>query len=421
MERIYEVFVSSTYQDLKAERLIIREFIIHHGNIPVGMEEFISGGRPPWHHIEKAISNCDFYVLIVGGRYGALNPNSSEGLSYTECEYDFARKLGKEMLTFILSDEAVQTSLPEKRDKIKSNRAKLDRFRERLMSENLVLFWESREDFERKLSEITRWIKTHSLETGGWVRAKELATAHHELEKEKAHKYVFTYLFNRLNPYENVTLTLQFLRDLHDQLDNIECVLRVLERFIEIYVNRLIEGHIRVYFAYSLNPSHLVKEKEEEVPNELAYRLGISNSKDGKWQQGKVLRGPSNIHNVYQKRQRLGIEDSTRKPTKPDVLNVPVKDEGSVIAAPVYGPSHDYSIGVVGLNSPQKGEALEHYDLIRELGILFSSLFYAYSRQLKQERGRKKADNIIVYQIRNEIVDYFNDILGEPSELIEET
>ena len=41
------------------------------------MEWFV-GGRPPWHHIERAIKSCDYYVLIVGGRYGAINPNNAD-------------------------------------------------------------------------------------------------------------------------------------------------------------------------------------------------------------------------------------------------------------------------------------------------------------------------------------------------------
>lgn len=431
MEKRYEIFVSSTFEDLKIEREFIRDCITHNGNIPIGMEDF-SGGRPSWSYIEKAITDCDYYILIVGGRYGSLNPKSPEGYSYTECEYNFARQLGKEVLPFVLSDKALNELTAEKLDTSKSKRKKLNDFRT-LLRQNQVIFWENRDDLERRmLSEIPKWITAHPVESGGWVKAKEYGELKTELEriklilvKEKSHKYVFSYLFDRLNPYENVSLTHRFLEDFQDfddQLDSMPRLVQVLKQLIKLYIKQMIEAQIRVYFAYSLNSLHLGKDwwsrTGEAIENPI-YRLGISNSKEGAWQEGNVLQGFSNIHNVYQKCDILGYKDSTKKFSQAGTLNIPVKDEGSVIAAPIYGTSSKFAVGVVGFNSPNKNEATDHRDLVKELGILFSSLFYAYGKQIKPIKGVRKDDKYIICKLRNEVAEYFNNELGEHAEQIQ--
>lgn len=44
MSKKYQIFVSSTYEDLKAERDLVIKAILEMGHIPVGMEMFSAAG-----------------------------------------------------------------------------------------------------------------------------------------------------------------------------------------------------------------------------------------------------------------------------------------------------------------------------------------------------------------------------------------
>ena len=74
--RRLQIFVSSTYNDLKVERQAAIEAILSAGHIPAGMELFTSGDESQMKVIEQWIDESDIYLLILGGRYGAaLNLN----------------------------------------------------------------------------------------------------------------------------------------------------------------------------------------------------------------------------------------------------------------------------------------------------------------------------------------------------------
>ena len=83
----FQVFISSTYEDLKDERKAVEETIIRSGDIPVGMEAFPAADNEQFEFIKTIIDVCDYYVLLIAGRYGSLAP---DGLSYTEKEYLYA-------------------------------------------------------------------------------------------------------------------------------------------------------------------------------------------------------------------------------------------------------------------------------------------------------------------------------------------
>ena len=98
MDKRYQVFVSSTYADLKEERRTILQTLIEMDCIPAGMELFPAADEEQFEFIKRIIDDCDYYILIVGGRYGSTTP---DGLSYTEKEYDYAREHGLRVLSFL--------------------------------------------------------------------------------------------------------------------------------------------------------------------------------------------------------------------------------------------------------------------------------------------------------------------------------
>jgi len=98
MDKRYQVFVSSTYTDLKDERRAIIQTLIEMDCIPAGMELFPAADEEQFQFITRIINDCDYYILIIGGKYGST---TSDGLSYTEREYGYAREIGMKVLSFI--------------------------------------------------------------------------------------------------------------------------------------------------------------------------------------------------------------------------------------------------------------------------------------------------------------------------------
>lgn len=103
MSSKYQIFVSSTYADLKDQRDLVIKAILEMGHIPVGMEMFSAADEEQWNIIKRQIEQSDYYVVIVANRYGSV---TEEGISYTEKEYDFAVSSGIPTLGFILDSEA---------------------------------------------------------------------------------------------------------------------------------------------------------------------------------------------------------------------------------------------------------------------------------------------------------------------------
>ena len=92
------MFVSSTYEDLVPERLEVMKALLELNCIPCGMEYFPAANEDQWTFIQKLIDSCDYYVVIIGGRYGS---EDEEGKSYTQKEYEYALLSGIPTIGFI--------------------------------------------------------------------------------------------------------------------------------------------------------------------------------------------------------------------------------------------------------------------------------------------------------------------------------
>src|SRR5712692_11805208 len=86
-EKRYQVFVSSTFQDLQEERQEVMQALLELDCIPSGMELFPAADEDQWSLIKRVIDDCDYYIVIIAGHYGSMGP---EGKSYTQMEYEYA-------------------------------------------------------------------------------------------------------------------------------------------------------------------------------------------------------------------------------------------------------------------------------------------------------------------------------------------
>jgi hypothetical protein len=170
MDKRYQVFVSSTYTDLVEERRGVMQALLTIDCIPAGMELFPAADESAWALIESVIRECDYYVLILGGRYGSTSKDNP--LSFTEREYDLALKLNVPVLAFLHGDPG---SIPQgKTDGKDAGREALDKFRAKVEGSHLVSHWANADDLKAKLLvSITRAKKTQP--RIGWIRADEAA------------------------------------------------------------------------------------------------------------------------------------------------------------------------------------------------------------------------------------------------------
>ncbi len=111
MRKKLQIFISSTYLDLKLERQAAVEAVLRASHIPAGMELFSAGNESQLEIIKRWIEECDVYMLILGGRYGSLEPNSD--LSYTEIEYRYALELGKPCFAIVIDESYLNQKVKE--------------------------------------------------------------------------------------------------------------------------------------------------------------------------------------------------------------------------------------------------------------------------------------------------------------------
>lgn len=165
----YQIFISSTFQDLQSERAEVSRAILDLGHIPAGMELFPAADMAQMGYIEKVIDECDYYVLIIGGRYGSIN---EDGISFTELEYRYAVSKGKTVLVFMHQNlNSIEFGKSEKNAELRES---LERFRSEVSRDRLVQFWENISDLKSKcIISLTHTFA--SCPQVGWVRADSIA------------------------------------------------------------------------------------------------------------------------------------------------------------------------------------------------------------------------------------------------------
>ncbi|HEV2801011.1 MAG TPA: DUF4062 domain-containing protein [Pyrinomonadaceae bacterium] len=167
MDKRYQVFVSSTYADLREERQRVIQTLMEMDCIPSGMELFPAADEEQWEFIKRVIDDCDYYLLIIGGRYGST---TSEGLSYTEKEYDYAIEKGIKVIALL---HANPDEIPMgKSEPDPELRGRLKAFREKVATNRLVKFWKAAEDLPGLVAlSLSKTIKTFP--AVGWIRADQ--------------------------------------------------------------------------------------------------------------------------------------------------------------------------------------------------------------------------------------------------------
>ncbi len=172
MKKKLQVFVSSTYLDLIEERQAAVSAILKSGNIPAGMELFTAGDQSQWDIIKRWIDESDVYMLILGGRYGSVEPES--GLSYTELEYNYALDTGKPLFAVVVNESALDTKIQKVGASVieKEHPVELKEFKQKVLS-NMSSFYDDEKDIRLCVLESLPEISA-SRNLDGWVSGSEV-------------------------------------------------------------------------------------------------------------------------------------------------------------------------------------------------------------------------------------------------------
>ena len=308
MDSKLQIFISSTYQDLISERQAAVESVLKAGHFPAGMELFTAGDKSQWEVIQRWITDSDIYMLILGGRYGSIEPTS--GLSYTELEYDFAVSMGKPFFAVVITDVALDCKVKtlgisciekDKPDKLKA-------FRDKVLSKISSFFSDCKDIKLAVLETVPQLAREYELK--GWVRAtkipdtealtgellrlqaenktlqEKIAGQTKQLDKNKPsttnEQKEFAELFDVLT---NIKVNLKDVKKifanggtLPDEMDLLNLALNFKDSLMSGVTNAYGSGEIASFIFFNLCPKLQVYElvENEKVPGVKYRRYAIS-------------------------------------------------------------------------------------------------------------------------------------------------
>lgn len=162
----YQVFLSSTYEDLKDERFAVMESLHTMKCFVAGMEYFPAIDKDQFEYIKKIIDDCDYYLLILGGRYGTVP--DGEDRSFTEKEYDYAVLQGKPIIALLCKNVNELKSGNCETDEKQKHR--YESFRNKLKQGRIVDFWRDTSELKAKALAAVYTAIEEFPNVPGWIR-----------------------------------------------------------------------------------------------------------------------------------------------------------------------------------------------------------------------------------------------------------
>lgn len=207
MKKLYKFFISSTYEDLQKERQEVISCVLDSHNFPIAMEQFPASPLNQWDYIKNEIDTTDYYILIVAGKYGTIDPD--EQISYTEKEFNYAKEKQIPVIAFILKN--TENLAACKTETESTRRDKINAFRERLLNAGILIkFFDDIHDLKYQVSQSIHAV-IENIPRPGWVRMtdadknseKNIQVSKSENERQTPLQKIMKFLENP-NDWENV-------------------------------------------------------------------------------------------------------------------------------------------------------------------------------------------------------------------------
>jgi len=306
MKKKLQVFVSSTYKDLKEERQAAVEAILKTGNIPAGMELFTAGNESQLQTITRWIDESDIYLLILGGRYGSIEKKS--GQSYTEVEYDYAVSQNKPFFSVVITEAALG-------EKVKSNGTEVIEienstqyklFREKVLT-NISSFFSETKDIKLAIHETIQdfkdrydfsgWVSGVLLEENDLLRKENnsLRTTIDEIKNNRENKVPKLKLISNDSVEENEFIEIEELfskiiiknklvNNSNEGVSLIEIINSHKLKLVAGFYNRYGMGEMEQFFFFNIMPRLSIHglAKMDKIPN-VAYKHFVMTDKGNRF------------------------------------------------------------------------------------------------------------------------------------------
>jgi hypothetical protein len=147
---VKNIYISSTYGDLKEHRQAVAEVLRDCGYNVDAMEKYGARDDRPKPACEADVSNCDIYIGIFAWRYGHVpTDDNPERKSITELEYLAAGQ--KPRLVFLLADDAPWPGSLRDAENQEDEGKRIRDLRKRLKAERWAGFFKSPDDLAKQV------------------------------------------------------------------------------------------------------------------------------------------------------------------------------------------------------------------------------------------------------------------------------
>lgn len=147
MARPKRCFLSSTLDDLRVERLAVRDAIERAGFRPLMMESFTTDTRPPPELLVELVDSSTAMLLVLGARLGSRDPTSKK--YFVQIEYERALAAGLQVHVFLSTPDRL---IPEgQRPPSQKEQKDLTRFRTKLQAQHTVRTWKTTVQLEHEV------------------------------------------------------------------------------------------------------------------------------------------------------------------------------------------------------------------------------------------------------------------------------
>lgn len=273
----YQIFISSTFDDLRTERDAVTREILRLRHIPVGMEAFTATDDRGWKTILPLIEVTDYYVLIIAGRYGSIDLTT--GKSWTQLEYEYAVEKKVPILAFIRHADDIKVANTDRGEGASEKQQRLREFIQLLCKNHHTEQWLTTEELARKVgAALSNHI--HNDEDGdeprpGWYRGDSILFSSRTVEE-----------IARLSA-ENANLRQELETLRHSQGSNGKTV--EIQRAIHYLEQNLIIENTNLYEIFQqLAPSLAVGMSDFEIGEHLSNSYGTARPSRIGWTSGNL-------------------------------------------------------------------------------------------------------------------------------------
>jgi hypothetical protein len=172
-------------EELAPERSAVSTALLKNDLFPMAMELFPAADERSISLIERMIRDSDYFLIVAAKEYGSKVPKTHK--SYTEFEYECARRLNKKIIAFIKKDCVDEEYLDSCSRSSDPDQVRQGRFIRKLMGRSYLPFGDPA-DLGHEASNSIRRVIMNSPEVG-WVRADAPGFAHVSQGQDRIHFY----------------------------------------------------------------------------------------------------------------------------------------------------------------------------------------------------------------------------------------